>query len=94
MESEKKFEININDPFNINELMIVTNIKEISYLKQRCNIKSIMKRHLFEREDIMEINLDPQEKVYIPFKFQSFAKLLEKELLMFLFIILMMMISE
>ena len=78
----KKFKININDPLNIThskqtdleqELMIVTNVKQISYLKEKFNVNTTMKRHLFEKENVNEIYLNPSETVYIPFKFQSFA---------------------
>eukprot|EP01083_Nonionella_stella_P316658 1149290_1 len=63
----KAFGIKIDDE----ELKLVTNIKQSSYLKSKYNASTTMKRHLFEKMN--QIILNAQEKVFIPFKFQSFA---------------------
>merc|ERR1719474_1295454 len=76
----KTFSIHINDPIDQDrentlcaELKLVTDVKEIGYLKERCNSSTAMKRNLFLKEDGNEIAVDPNETVYIPFKFQSFG---------------------
>lgn len=81
-DQRKKFQIQINDPMMTmmdspnsqdTELKLVTNVKEMSYLKEKCNSSTEIKRNLFHRDDANEIIVGPNETVYIPFKFQSFA---------------------
>eukprot|EP00484_Ammonia_sp_Unknown_P005972 CAMPEP_0197074046 /NCGR_PEP_ID=MMETSP1384-20130603/210909_1 /TAXON_ID=29189 /ORGANISM="Ammonia sp." /LENGTH=1427 /DNA_ID=CAMNT_0042512887 /DNA_START=28 /DNA_END=4311 /DNA_ORIENTATION=- len=77
----KKFQIEISDPIaskqnhskQVDELQLVTNIKEMSYLKEKYNASTVTKRQLFEKQDTNQIQVNDEETVYIPFKFQSFA---------------------